>query len=303
MESIIITGPTGAIGLALINKFIKENIRVYAVCRPDSRRIERIPDNELVHVVKCGLSEVKKLPEMIEEQPSVFYHLAWMAPAGEGRNNVDLQWRNIGYALEAVEAAAKLGCRTFIGAGSQAEYGRVEGALKPQTPTFPENGYGIAKLCAGQMTRLRCEQLGIRHIWTRILSVYGPGDGETSMIMSVLRLLLEGKKPLLTKGEQMWDYLYSADAAEALYLLGKSGKDKKVYCIGSGKVRSIKEYVISMRNIVAPEVELGFGEVPYSSRQVMYLCADIADLKADTGFVPKTSFEEGIREILCNQRN
>ena len=53
---------------------------------------------------------------------------------------------------------AKLGCYKFIGAGSQAEYGRVEGKLTALTLTFPENGYGIAKLCAGQMSRILCEQ-------------------------------------------------------------------------------------------------------------------------------------------------
>ncbi len=59
----------------------------------------------------------------------------------------------------------------FIGAGSQAEYGRVEGKLNSQVPAFPENGYGMAKLCAGQMTRIQCESWE-SDIWTRILSVY-----------------------------------------------------------------------------------------------------------------------------------
>ena len=78
-----------------------------------------------------------------------------------------LQNKNVEYALDAVEAAKRFGCHTFIGAGSQAEYGRVEGLLKPDTPTFPEMGYGIAKLCAGHMTRKHAYQLGMNHIWVR----------------------------------------------------------------------------------------------------------------------------------------
>ena len=65
---------------------------------------------------------------------------------------MELQNNNVKYALQAVKAAKELGCTRFVGAGSQAEYGRVEGTLTPDTPAFPENGYGIAKLCAGQMT-------------------------------------------------------------------------------------------------------------------------------------------------------
>ena len=114
-------------------------------------------------------------------------------------------------------------CKTFIGAGSQAEYGRYEGKLDADVPTFPENGYGMAKLCAGQMTRVQCEKYGISHIWTRILSVYGPYDGMNTMVMSLISHLLERKAFPCTKGEQVWDYLYSKNAAKMMYLLGEKG--------------------------------------------------------------------------------
>ncbi len=120
-----------------------------------------------------------------------------------------MQNQNVAYALDAVRAARRFGCSVFVGTGSQAEYGCVEGVLRPDTPAFPENGYGMGKLCAGLMTRELAGQLGLRHIWVRVLSVYGPCDGENSMIMSAIRKLLAGETPEFTKGEQMWDYLYS----------------------------------------------------------------------------------------------
>ena len=186
----------------------------------------------------------------------------------------------------------------FVGAGSQAEYGRVEGVLSASTPVFPENGYGIAKLCAGQMSRILCEQKQIEHIWTRILSIYGPYDGENTMIMSSIGKLLRGEKPALTKGEQQWDYLYSKDAGYAMYLLGEKGVSGKVYCIGSGKTRCLAEYVKVLRDSISTELPLGFGEIAYAPKQVMHLCADISDLTNDTGFIPQYSFEEGIKETI-----
>ena len=197
-----------------------------------------------------------------------------------------------------MEVAALLGCKKFIGAGSQAEYGRYEGKLNADVPAFPENGYGIAKLCAGQMSRIRCRQLGIQHIWTRVLSVYGPYDGENTMVISMIRRMLQGERPICTKGEQIWDYIYSRDAAKAFYLLGESGQDGKVYCIGSGQGIPLKEYISTIRKQIDESLEIGFGEVPYSDKQVMYLCADIRELQKDTGFGPEYSFEEGIRETI-----
>lgn len=157
MKRAVITGPTGAIGTALIAELISHGIEVEAVVRPDSRRTDNIPKSPLVHIVPCDLKELKTLHEKIEHA-DVFYHFGWDGTFGNSRNNAYGQLENVRYALDAVEAAAALGCTTFVGAGSQAEYGRVEGSLNASTPAFPENGYGIAKLCTGQMTKILCEQ-------------------------------------------------------------------------------------------------------------------------------------------------
>jgi nucleoside-diphosphate-sugar epimerase len=309
MKRTIITGPTGAIGMALIEYLNDKGIQVVAVVRKDSKRAYRIKENENLIRVECSLDELSSLPKLVStaldakgwskaEDFDVFYHLGWDGTFGNSRNNMQGQLKNIQYTLDAVETASEMRCHTFIGAGSQAEYGRVEGKLNDKTPVFPENGYGIAKLCAGQMSRILCEQKGIRHIWTRILSIYGPYDGENSMIMSTIRTLLNGERASLTKGEQQWDYLYSMDAAKALYLLGEKGVNGKTYCIGSGTTKELSDYVKILAENISENAELGFGDVPYSEKQVMYLCADISELIEDTGFEPEISFEDGIKKTI-----
>lgn len=298
MKRVIITGPTGAIGMALIDKCIEMGVEVTAVCHRGSKRTARIPVSEKVKVVECDLDEIGTLPDILKGGYDVFFHLAWACTAGEGRNDVEAQTQNIRDTMDAVEAAGRLGCECFIGAGSQAEYGRVEGRLSAVTPTFPENGYGIAKLCAGQLSRLRCSQLGIRHIWFRVLSIYGQYDGEQTMIMSSIRKMLHGESPEYTPAEQMWDYLYSKDAACAFYLAAEKGRDGAVYCLGSGQAVPLKEYIEIMRDEIAPGLPVKFGAKPYAEMQVMHLCADITDLQEDTGFVPRVGFREGIRETV-----
>ncbi|MCR5235089.1 MAG: NAD-dependent epimerase/dehydratase family protein, partial [Lachnospiraceae bacterium] len=245
MKTVAISGCTGAIGTALIKKCIKEGIKVIAYVRPDSPRRDCIPKHELVKISDYDLKDFAKMSRLsgMLKLPEVdaFYHMAWAGTIGDGRNDTELQTLNIQYTLDAVKLAHAMKAKVFIGAGSQAEYGRVDGLLRPDTPVSPENGYGAAKLCAGQLSRIMCAQLGIKHIWTRILSVYGPYDGNDTMINSTIRKLLNGEKPSLTKGEQEWDYLYSEDAADALYLLGEcnygseytdADKDGRIYCLG-----------------------------------------------------------------------
>lgn len=298
MKSAVITGATGAIGTALINELTSKGVRVLVLTREDSPRNSIIPQSPLVEVRYCSLEELHDFEA--EGEYEVFYHLAWAGTFGSARNDLYLQNKNVEYALDAVAAAKRLGCHIFIGAGSQAEYGRVEGILKPDTPAFPENGYGYGKLCAGQMTRDLAHNLGLRHIWVRILSVYGPNDGGGSMVMSALKKLRDGEIPEFTKGEQKWDYLYSGDAAEAFTLLGEKGADGKVYVLGSGNARPLAEYIEELRRTAAPNGKVNLGAVPYGEKQVMFLCADISELQRDTGWKPTTDFADGIRRIIEN---
>lgn len=298
MKRVILSGATGAVGMALIEKCIQEQIEVLVLYRKGSARAAQLPVHPLVQRMEADLEDFSALLNRTGKEWDAFYHLAWAGTAGVGRNDAGLQMQNAAYTLDAVRLAKRFGCRTFIGAGSQAEYGRFEGLLNAEAPPFPETGYGIAKLAAGQMSRLLCRQLKMRHIWVRILSIYGPYDGGQSMVMSTIEKLLDGKTPAFTGGGQLWDYLYSKDAADALYLLGEQGKDGQVYCLGSGSAVPLKDYILQIRDAAAPGAQLDFGKIPYAQNQVMHLCADIRPLQEDTGFYPKVSFEEGIRETV-----
>lgn len=299
IQTAVVTGPTGAIGIALCEKLLRENVTVYAVCRPGSSRIKDLPKAAALHVVECDAKELATLPQKMEGvSVDAFFHFAWAHTIGQGRNDMPAQIENIQSTIDAVRAAKALGCQVFLGAGSQAEYGRVEGLLKSDTPAFPENGYGMAKLCAGQMSRVEAKALDIDHVWVRILSVYGPHDGPMTMISGTIRKLLAGERPALTAGVQRWDYLYAGDAADAFYLAACHGRNGAVYPLGSGQAMPLKDYIIQMRDAIDPTLPLGLGEVPYGPLQVMHLQADISALQADTGFVPKTPFAEGIRRTM-----
>ncbi|MCI8891875.1 MAG: NAD(P)-dependent oxidoreductase [Eubacterium sp.] len=297
-KRVVITGVTGAVGMALLEKYRSEGWEVLAVCRKGSGRNSRIPSDPKITVIETDLSRLDQVEPLDQKPYGVFYHLAWGGTFGADREDVLLQVKNIEGTLKAVTLAKRLGCSVFIGTGSQAEYGRTDAALRPDTPAFPESGYGMAKLCAGQMSRKACEQQGIRHVWVRILSVYGPFDGAGTMVSTALRRMLRGEDCAFTKAEQLWDFLYSADAADALYRIGQRPLHGRVYCLGSGQALPLKEYILKIKALTQSSSAVKFGEIPYSSGQVMHLCADISALTQDTGFIPATDFAAGIRQTI-----
>lgn len=297
MKRAIVTGATGMIGWNLIEYLITQHIEVLAIVNPHSVRKDCVPKHELIRLLECDLSDLNSVN--VDEKYDYFFHLGWMGTHGTEREDLFLQENNVRIALETVELAARVGCSVYVGAGSQAEYGSgYKVKLTGDLPAKPETGYGIGKYVAGLMTRKRCNQLGIRHEWVRILSIYGPGDGRHTMVMSGIAKMLAGEIPAYTKAEQQWDYLYVKDAVEALYLVATKGVDGKTYCLGSGKTRELKDYILDIRDAISPSLQVEIGELPYPSNQVMYLCADISELCEDTGFVVKTSFDEGVKETI-----
>ena len=139
---IVITGGTSFIGLAVTEELLKEGNRVWTAVRPGSPNRGRLPEHENLIPVEAGLSGMDRLPELLEEagwgKPSalkagslpaggqdgpVFLHMAWDGVGSAGRSDRLVQEENIRCSLEAVKAAARLGCCRFLFSGSQAEYG------------------------------------------------------------------------------------------------------------------------------------------------------------------------------------
>lgn len=289
MKKILLTGATGMIGSAIVREAIKQNYEITCLVRKDSSRIKNIPNSPQVKIVDCNITDYSSI--VLDDKYDVFMHLAWDKTTVGGRDDVDCQLKNIQYTLDAVRLAKKCGCSVFIGAGSQAEYGVQKVPLTPDLPVNPESGYGIAKYTAGKMASLLCRQLDMRFNWMRILSVYGPNDGENTLISYVIREIKAGRSPELTKCEQIWDYLHCDDAAGAFLAVAEKGVDGKFYPLGSGKGRKLSEYVNDIRDAINPLIKIEFGKKPYYPHQPMYLVADIVELSNDTGWKADRGFE------------
>jgi len=296
IKSIIVTGATGAVGSAVVRRALVKGIRVTCIVHQGSKRIGNLPQDDSLKIVECNLSDYKNL--QMEGQYGAFIHLSWEKTFGASRDDAEVQTRNIQYTLDAVQLAHRCGCKVFVGAGSQAEYGAQSVDLTPDLPVKPESGYGIAKYAAGKLSAMLCKSLCMRQCWIRILSVYGPNDGENSLISYLIREFKAGNSPQLTKCEQMWDYLYADDAADAILAVAEKGIDGKAYPLGSGNGRRLSDFVGDIREVINPEVEVQFGAKEYYSHQPMHLVADITELKKDTGWKPQLSFQEGIKNIV-----
>lgn len=296
-NTVAVTGATSSIGTAIIRECIKNNISVLAFMSPDSSHKSRVPSHPLVKNIYCPLEDMHSF-EANGLTADAFFHLGWGHTNSQIRNAPGPQVDNIRYSLDSVTVASKLGCSVYVGSGSQAEYGRKNCVIDENTSVNPEGGYGMAKLCSGQMTRLECQKYGIRHIWPRIFSTYGINAPDATILNYSIRELLSGHKPSLTGCEQIWDFIYVDDAARALLLLADKGRDGELYCVASGHSRPMKDYIEILRAEIGGDVAIGYGDISYSDTTVMHLEGNINKLAQETGFAPQISFEEGIRKTI-----
>lgn len=299
-QKIIVTGATGAVGSAVVRRALDKGMDVLCIVHKGSKRLSNLPGSKRLKLVECDLCDYGGLK--LDGKWDAFIQMAWEKTFGALRDDAEIQARNIQYTLDAAQLAKRCGCSVFVGAGSQAEYGIQYVDLTPSVPVKPESGYGIAKYAAGKLSALLCKSLGIRHCWVRILSVYGPNDGENSLISYLIREFKAGRSPELTKCEQIWDYLYADDAADAILAVAEKGKDGKVYTLGSGHGRKLSEYVEDIHQVTDPSVEIYYGVREYYPHQPMHLVADIRTLTADTGWTPRYSFRAGLQQMLENDK-
>lgn len=297
LKKAVMTGGSSAVGLALIQKLISENVEILLLQRKESIRQQMLPKHRLLKIEFCALEELENYEPLVHDYDA-FFHLGWANSGKDSRDDLESQLKNVRYSCNAAELAHKCGCRVFVGAGSQAEYGRHEEPLRPDTLCMPENAYGVMKLCACHASKLICEKYGIRHNWIRILSGYGIYDNMRSVLNSTIAKSLEGDKPKFSKGEQIWDFVYMDDIANALFLIAEKGKNGISYPIGSGDARPLKEYLTILCEKLGNLQNAEFGILPYDKSQTMHLEADISRLREDTGWSPQIKFEEGIERVI-----
>ncbi|KEQ27945.1 hypothetical protein ET33_00590 [Paenibacillus tyrfis] len=303
-----ITGATGFIGSALCRKIIAENGIVYALVRENSKNIDRLPVDKNLKVIYGDLDDfghIKEQLSQLEIDINIFYHLGWKGVGNKDRND-SIQSQNIESTVQSLLLAHSLGCSKWVGTGSQAEYGPVNSKISEEYSTKPTTFYGASKLSASILTQVLGNQLNINTVWARVFSTYGPGDNSGWMLIDLINTLLDKQKPKLTLGEQLWDYLYVDDAANALYKLGITPNSQGVYNLGSGNAKKLKNIIEITRDLIDPSLPLGFGDIPYRPDQVMHLEADVSKLIRDTGWQPEFNLETGLGrtiEYIKNEKN
>lgn len=299
----VITGATSFIGLELIDYLLAHNHSVVAVCRQDSKGLSFIPHD--VEIVTSKMYDYGRLCDAIPKA-DVFVNLAWGGTGHDGRNVVDIQNENITYTIAAMHAADKMGCKVFVEAGSQAEYGATTEPQTEDSNCNPFSEYGKAKLKVKQELFNLSEQLDINYIHLRIFSLFGEKDHPWTLIMSAVDKMLKNEQLDLSPCTQNWNFLYVKDAVRMITILCENAVDNisfkhEVYNIASDDTRQLKEFVERIKFLTGSSSILNYGaNIPHN---YVSLQPDMRKTIDAIGFTEFHHFDDVICRIVKLNRH
>ena len=290
---ILITGAGGFVGAACVEAALEAGHEPLAVIRPAGSR-QRLK-GKMVEVLPLDLANRPALDQAVAlHRPDVIIHAAWSGVDNAAHQDKAQITDNIVTGLALVEGAAANHVGKFIGIGSQAEYGLLSGKIAETGLAVPTSLYGAAKMAMHVLAAQLCAEAGVQFAWLRLFSTYGPHDNPNWLIPSLVTQMLDGQRPRTTEGRQLWDYLYIDDVAGAILAVAEQPEATGVFNLGSGQPAPVRRIVEAIRDLVAPNLELVFGEIPYKPNQIWHMEADIERLTSLSGFAPKVGLAEGL---------
>lgn len=295
MRTAIITGANGFVGSAVTKELLNNGYKVYALIKDNHNN--RIPNDKNCICINCNLSEMTQLKSKlpVNEKFDVFYHFAWAGSAGPMRADTKLQLQNAQWAVDSLRIAKELGCKRFICAGSIMEHETMAAVYTQGNRPGLGYIYGSGKLVAHAMCMSVAADIGIELIWSEITNAYGVGEHSPRMVNTTIQKCIRGETPQFTAGTQNYDFVYIDDVAHAFRLIGESGKPFHEYLVGSSAARPLKEFLLEMKQAIAPDLDFVFGDIPFTGIDLPLSKFDCSETEKDTGFHAQISFAEGCK--------
>ena len=208
--------------------------------------------------------------------------------------------------VRLLEAMHQTGVSRIVFSSSATVYGLPESLpLREDAPLgVQSNPYGATKVSSEAFVAAYQRLYDFDATILRYFNPYGPGelcDPETHLVPNVVRNALADRPvPVYWKGEQIRDYIYVEDLAEAhVAVLDVSGLT--TFNVGSEVGVKVNEVLQAVGKILGRELQVeDLGERP-GDVPALYAASD--RLRETTGWRPNVGLEEGLKRTVDFYRN
>ena len=302
-ERCLVTGGAGFIGSHLVDRLVSLGHSVRVLDDFSTGNPANLPGQ--VEVVTGSVTDRDAVERAVRDC-QVVYHLAAMASVAKSLEDPILCHAVCGTGtLNVLEAARQAGVRRVVYSASSSAYGAASdpAGQDEETPLRPLSPYASAKLNGEHYLEAYAASFGLETVRLRFFNIFGPRQRADSPYSGVIAIftaaLSSGKAPTIHgDGLQARDFVAVANAVEALIRAANTpGVSGRVYNVGTGRSINLLELLAALN------AELGTSAVathsPARVGDVRFSLAKIDRIRAELGYEPKVTFEEGLRQTIA----
>ena len=323
---ILITGGAGFIGSAVVRHIIKNtNDEVLNLDKltyaGNLESLNEINDNPRYQFQQVDICDTDKLEVIFNTfKPTAVMHLAAESHVDRSIDGpaAFIETNIVGtYTLleatrkywQSLDESQKMAFR-FHHISTDEVYGDLEGTtdlFTEKTSYAPSSPYSASKASSDHLVRAWQRTYGLPTIVTNCSNNYGPYHFPEKLIPLVILNALDGKPlPIYGKGNQIRDWLFVEDHAQALYQVVTQGKVGETYNIGGHNEKQNIEVVKTICKIL-DEQKPQTNTQPYESlitfvkdrpgHDLRY-AIDATKIESELSWRPQETFETGIRKTV-----
>lgn len=308
----LVIGAAGFVGGYAVRQLAAEGSAVHVTVLPQEQLSAECAPLCTVHTL--DLLDAAAVHDLLHEiAPDRILHLA-------AQSSVALSWKqpqmtadiNIIGTLNLLEAARTLPHPPrILLIGSGEEYG----ALKPEqipvreeTPLHPANIYAATKAAAEQFAAVYFRAYQLPVICVRAFNHIGPKQREIFVTADFCRQAAEIeaglREPVIRTGNlsAQRDFTDVRDIVRAYALLLERGRAGEIYNVGSGRAVMISEILLQIQQLCRVPFRIETDAAKLRPVDVPVIAADIAKLRADTGWQPEIPLPQTLSDTLAYWR-
>jgi UDP-glucose 4-epimerase len=301
---VLVTGGAGFIGSHVVAALLRAGHDVTVLDNLSTGHAEAVPPD--INLIQGDLSDEGNLEGWLDGHEAVI-HLAALVPVPVSiKRPVAFAENNVVNTVRLLEAMHHTGVNRIVFSSSATVYGLPESLpLREDAPLgVQSNPYGASKVSAEAFVASYQRLYGFDATLLRYFNPYGPGelcDPETHLVPNVVRNALAGKPvPVYWKGEQVRDYIYVEDLADAhVAVLDVPGL--ATFNVGSEVGVKVNDVLRAVADILGEELRIDdLGERP-GDVPALYAASD--RLRETTGWKATVDLHEGLRRTVDFYRN